>query len=163
MLDYKYIEQLLERYFECDTTLEEECILRSFFAQKTEQVPTHLLTYRQIFREQQLSNCEEMLGTDFDRKVLAAIGQEERHQPMHVKIRRITMSRQLRPLYKAAACVAVVLSLVQAAQMPYNDAATEQREDFARSIEMLQRIQQDKNTVAQGDTIKPMQQPTRVE
>ena len=30
-MDYKYIEQLLERYWNCETSLEEEQILRSFF------------------------------------------------------------------------------------------------------------------------------------
>ena len=153
MLNYTYIEQLLERYFECETTLEEERILRSFFAQETEQVPAHLLAYRQIFREQQTANREEVLGDEFDKKILAAIGQEEKQQPMRVKAVSISMSRRLKPLYKAAACVAVVLALGQAAQMPYSNAETEQREDFARSVEMLQRIQQDKNTVAQGDTV----------
>ncbi|MCI6209206.1 MAG: pyruvate ferredoxin oxidoreductase, partial [Prevotella sp.] len=46
-MDYKYIEQLLEKYFECDTTLEEEQILRAFFAQQN--VPIRLLPYRQLF------------------------------------------------------------------------------------------------------------------
>ena len=32
-MDYKYIEQLLERYWKCETTLEEEEILRMFFSQ----------------------------------------------------------------------------------------------------------------------------------
>lgn len=32
-MDYKYIEQLLERYWECETSLEEENILRTFFSQ----------------------------------------------------------------------------------------------------------------------------------
>ena len=30
-MDYKYIEQLLERYWNCETSLEEEQILRAFF------------------------------------------------------------------------------------------------------------------------------------
>ena len=41
MMDYKYIEQLLESYFDCRTTLQEEQILRSFFSQ--EDVPAHLI------------------------------------------------------------------------------------------------------------------------
>ena len=40
-MDYKYIEQLLERYWNCDTTLEEEQILRTFFSQK--EVPANNL------------------------------------------------------------------------------------------------------------------------
>ena len=31
-MDYKYIEQLLERYWQCETTLQEENILRAFFS-----------------------------------------------------------------------------------------------------------------------------------
>ena len=33
-MDYKYIEQLLERYWNCETSAEEEQILRIFFQQK---------------------------------------------------------------------------------------------------------------------------------
>ena len=40
-MDYKYIEQLLERYWEGETTLQEEAILRAFFSQ--EDVPAGLM------------------------------------------------------------------------------------------------------------------------
>ena len=33
-MDYKYIEQLLERYWACDTSVEEEQILRAFSGRK---------------------------------------------------------------------------------------------------------------------------------
>ena len=33
-MDYVYIEQLIDRYFEAATTLEEERILRAFFSQR---------------------------------------------------------------------------------------------------------------------------------
>ena len=154
-MDYKYIEQLLERYFECETSLEEEQILRAFFAQ--ENVPVRLLPYRQLFTEQTFAKNEEALGADFDSKILSIINEEKAKEPTHVKARKVTLSHRLRPLYKAVACVAVVLAIGQAAQMPYNDAEAEQRKDMARSIEMLQRIQKDQNTVAQGDTAKALQ------
>jgi hypothetical protein len=32
-MDYKYIEQLMERYWNAETSMEEESILRSFFSQ----------------------------------------------------------------------------------------------------------------------------------
>ncbi len=153
-MDYKYIEQLLERYFECETSLEEEKILRAFFAQ--ENIPVRLLKYRTLFMEQTFAKNEESLGSDFDKRILSIICEEETKEPVKVKARMVTMNRRLRPLYKAAACVAVVLALGQAAQMPYSDANKEQQEDFARSIEMLQRIQKDQNAVAQGDTAKAM-------
>lgn len=153
VLNYTYIEQLLECYFNCETSLAEERILRAFFAQDADKVPAHLLRYRQLFAEQAFAKNSDTLGEEFDRRIMEAVGEVRKQEPMHVKARSISMSRRLRPLYKAAACVAVVLALGQAAQMPYSDAETEQREDFARSVEMLQRIQQDKNTVAQSDTV----------
>ena len=45
-MDYKYIEQLLERYWQCETSLEEESELRSFFSE--EEVPAHLLRYKEL-------------------------------------------------------------------------------------------------------------------
>ena len=39
-MDYKYIKQLLERYWNCETSLEEEDILRTFFSQ--EDIPSEL-------------------------------------------------------------------------------------------------------------------------
>ena len=40
-MDSKYIEQLLERYWQCETSLEEEAQLRTFFMEG--DVPGHLL------------------------------------------------------------------------------------------------------------------------
>ena len=64
-MDFKYIEQLLERYW----------------------------------------RCEEHLGADFDARVLAEI-----EVPV-VKAKRMTLTARFMPLFKAAAVVAVVLSL----------------------------------------------------
>ena len=33
-MDFKYIEQLLERYWQCETSLEEEAQLRTFFTEE---------------------------------------------------------------------------------------------------------------------------------
>ena len=38
-MDYRFIEQLIERYFACETSLQEEQILKTFFTQDVEQVP----------------------------------------------------------------------------------------------------------------------------
>ena len=46
-MDYKYINQLLNKYWEGATTLEEENILRSFFSQK--DVPGSLIQFRPLF------------------------------------------------------------------------------------------------------------------
>lgn len=45
-MDYKYIEQLLERYWECETSEAEESILRTFFSQK--DIPAELKRFVQV-------------------------------------------------------------------------------------------------------------------
>ena len=101
-MDSKYIEQLLERYWRCETSLEEEARLRVFFS--GDNVPKHLLRYKDLFVYQQLQQ-EECLGEDFDARVLAEI-----EVPV-VKAKRMTLTARFMPLFKAAAVVAVVLSL----------------------------------------------------
>lgn len=98
-MDYKYIEQLLERYWNCETSLEEEQILRSFFRQK--EVPAHLLRYKQLFAYQDVEK-EKGLGDDFDTRILTRI-----ERPV-VKAQRLTMRTRFMPLFKAAAMIAVL-------------------------------------------------------
>jgi hypothetical protein len=108
-MDYKYIEQLVERYFQCETTLQEEQILRSFFAQDEQEVPAQLQKYRPIFAAMQ---PEEHLGEDFDLRVLALTEGAPK-----VKARTVSLTERLRPLLRAAAAVAIVLALGQAMQL----------------------------------------------
>lgn len=98
-MDYKYIEQLLERYWNCETSLEEEQILRLFFRQK--EVPAHLLRYKQLFAYQDVEK-EKGLGDDFDTRILTRI-----ERPV-VKAQRLTMRTRFMPLFKAAAMIAVL-------------------------------------------------------
>jgi len=109
-MDYRYIEQLLERYWECQTTLEEEKILRAFFSQ--EDVPARLLQYRDLFIYQKEEVAEDVLGADFDERILAIVD-----EPAPVKARKITFTQRLIPLFKAAAIVAIVLGVGNAIQM----------------------------------------------
>lgn len=109
-MDYKYIEQLLERYWKCDTTQEEEQILRTFFRQKS--VPEKLRKYRDLFASCEQMREDEVLGDDFDTRILSMIDGEET-----VKARTITMRQRLMPLFKAAAVVAIVVTLGNAAQL----------------------------------------------
>lgn len=109
MMDYKYIEQLLERYWECQTTLEEEAILRSFFAQ--DNVPVELLQYRQLFVAQSQETQSVKLDDSFDERIMSII---ENDKP--VKARAITLSQRFRPFFRAAAVVAITLTLGTAAQ-----------------------------------------------
>ncbi len=109
-MDYKYVEQLLERYWQCETSLEEEAQLRNFFA--GEEVPAHLLPYKDLFVYQQVQQ-EVGLGADFDARILAQV---EAPAPVVVKARRLTLTHRFMPLFKAAAVVAIMLSLGNVAQ-----------------------------------------------
>ncbi len=102
-MDYKYIEQLLERYWTCETSLEEEQILRSFFSQK--DVPAELTKYRDLFAYENEAKDME-LGEKFDQKVLATI-----EATKTVKIHRLTWKQRIAPFCKAAAAVAVMITI----------------------------------------------------
>lgn len=115
-MDYKYIEQLLERYWECATSPAEEAILKAFFTQV--DIPEELRKYRPLFvYEQQQQTLG--LGEEFDKRILALTGQDEEQEvagKRAVKVRQITLASRLRPLYRAAAAVAIVALLGNAAQ-----------------------------------------------
>lgn len=119
-MNYQYIEQLLERYFECQTTLQEEQILRSFFAQ--EDVPGHLLQYAELFQyEVEASNVT--LGEDFDQRIIAMVeGSEEKEEK---KARVIKLKPRFAPFFKAAALVAIALTIGNATERALNDQSEE--------------------------------------
>ncbi len=102
-MDYKYIEQLIERYFKCETTLQEEQILKAFFTQNEKEMPQTLRQYQNLFTAMQPT---EVLGDDFDERILKQIEGEK-----VVKARVIGIREQLKPLFRAAAIVAIVLTL----------------------------------------------------
>lgn len=101
-MDYKYIEQLLDKYWNCETTLEQEQILRAFFRQP--DLPAHLLPYRPYFTYPD-SARHQSLGADFDARLLARI-----ERPT-VRARRLTFRTRILPLCKAAAFMALVFSI----------------------------------------------------
>lgn len=113
-MDYKYIEQLLERYWNCQTTLEEERILRSFFSQ--DDVPAQLLHYKELF-DTQREAAEERLGDDFDEKMMNLTGS----QAKTVKLAHRTLKQRIMPLIKAVAAVAVVITIGDMAQESMTD------------------------------------------
>lgn len=105
-MDYKYIEQLLERYWAAETTLEEEGILRTFFSQK--DIPAEMMPYRDLFAYETTESENHHLGEDFDARILAMIQEEA---PATVKAREISMRQRFMPLFKAAAVVAIILTI----------------------------------------------------
>ena len=136
-MDYKYIEQLLERYWQGETTLQEESILRAFFCQP--DIPEHLRKYQPLF----VLEKEESLGDDFDGRILGMIEEEE--QP---KAKIVTLTSRLMPLFKAAAIVAIILTLGNAAQAPWNYGWDDPKDEYAKfhqqntdSVNLLNPIQ----------------------
>ena len=101
-MDYKDIEQLLERYWQCETSVEEESVLRDFFSK--EEVPAHLLRYKNLFVYQQ------------------EIGRAHVWTPVTVRnlVCRLTLTGRFIPLFKAAAVIAIILSLGNVAQHSFS-------------------------------------------
>ena len=112
-MDYKYIEQLLERYFEAETTLKEEQILTAFFEQNEEELPENLRQYRSLFAA---LKQDDTLGDDFDARLL-----QMTEETIQVKAHTISMAERLRPLMRAAAVVAILLSLSTALNQSFKE------------------------------------------
>lgn len=124
-MDYKYIEQLLERYWQCETSLEEENILRAFFSQK--DVPEELSKYRPLFAYEQKAAQEETLGDDFDSKILGMTERAAGERPTRLA----TLKQRLMPLFKAAAIVAIIVTLGNAAQFSTMDGNADEDINYA--------------------------------
>lgn len=142
-MDYKYIEQLMERYWNAETSLEEEEILRTFFSQK--DVPAALLPYQDLFAYQQTAREEKMPGDDFDERILALID-----EPAPVKAKVITFRQRLMPLFKAAAVVAIFLTLGNAMQMAFQDDSSTEVAGMAE----YNGHTSEGSSVAKADTVK---------
>ena len=130
-MDYKYIEQLLERYWAAETTLEEEGILRAFFSQK--EIPAELEQYRDLFVYESKEMESRHLGDDFDERILAMMKEESQTT---VKAREISIKQRLMPLFKAAAVVAIILTIGGAMQRPWDASWNDPRADYANSYSM---------------------------
>ena len=126
-MDYKYIEQLLERYWAAETSLEEEDILHAFFSQK--EIPAELEQYRTLFVYEATEKESQVLGDDFDERILAMIEEE----PHAVKAREIPFKARLMPLFKAAAIVAIILTIGGALQRPWDASWNDPRVEYANS------------------------------
>ena len=120
-MDYKYIEQLLERYWQGETTLQEETILKTFFSQP--DIPENLRKYSALFTYE--AEKAEGLGDDFDARMLEMTGEAP-------KAKTVTLTSRLMPLFKAAAIVAIVLTLGNAAQAPWNYGWEDPKEAYAK-------------------------------
>lgn len=138
-MDYKYIEHLLECYFNAETTLDEEQILRTFFHQ--DNLPEEMQQWKPLFTAE-----AETLGDDFDARILAMIQEEEEtSDKAQVKACQITLTQRLMPLFKAAAVIAIILTLGGALQAPWDNswntpdyASYQQYQDTVKAVTPIQ-------------------------
>lgn len=141
-MDYKYIEQLLERYWNCQTSLEEEAILKAFFSQS--DVPAELAKYKPLFAYAATEPAIDSLGNDFDERMMDLVDETE---PVKAKI--VPFRQKLAPLFKAAAVVAIILTLGNASQMAF-DGETDNSSDATALAPKVQ----NGPSVAMGDSVK---------
>lgn len=109
-MDYKYIECLIERYFDCQTTQEEEQILHNFFRQK--DIPAHLKSYSDLFLAYD-AEADIQLPADFDQQLMARIQETEQKSKLNRQssMRIASIHRSLRPFYKAVASIALIITV----------------------------------------------------
>ena len=82
-MDYKRIEDLLDKFWRCETTLEEEEELRCYLGHES-GLPEHLQQFKKLFALQERER-QVRLTDDFDQKVLARIGKGNAHRSIFRK------------------------------------------------------------------------------
>lgn len=95
------IENLLEKYFEGNTSLEEEKILKEFF--QGESIPPHLVSLKETFNYFSEEKSKDELDESFDKKVLSQIN--------HFEIDHKRQSRR-RLIYYASGIAASILIII---------------------------------------------------
>lgn len=116
-MDSEHLAQLLQRYWQCETTPEEERLLRQYFA--SHDVPPSLKRCKDWFGYIDRQETDVHLDSDFDRRLMQRLGQYV------VKARRRTLRARLAPLWRGAAAVAVLALLGGVVQHSLNDGTPE--------------------------------------
>ena len=101
-MNAQQIEQLLQRYWDAETTVDEERQLRQFF--NGNDVPQHLIRYKDLFIYEEFMQ-QDHLDEDFDERVLKQV------EMLVVKAKSVSIFSRLAPIAKAAAAVAILLAL----------------------------------------------------
>ena len=87
MKDYNHIERLLERFYNAETSEQEELELKDFFHH--EEVPPHLLAEKEMFLQLQASDApegmEERLGNQIDQWELSEQKTQKKRRIFHLQ------------------------------------------------------------------------------
>ena len=82
-MDSKHLEYLLDKYWACETSLEEEMEIKNFFKQGN--IPEQLLSHASLFNYLHQAESEKVLNADFDQTVLDAIAEQKQGRQVYVK------------------------------------------------------------------------------
>lgn len=118
-MNYQYIEQLIERYFQAETSPMEESILQAFFRQN--ELPEALRCYAPLFAYEDEQRQQTPLGADFDRRLLDRIEAQNSDIHLRVRAKNKRTEHRLSPLWRAAAAIAIVVVLIGAAHQSVVD------------------------------------------
>ena len=97
-MEYSTAKELLEKYWNCETSIQEEEMLRRYFHQ--ENIPPDLKKYQDLFRYYS-GEREKVLNGEFDDRILGMLETKKGRR-----------QRLLGILYKVAAAVLLILSFV---------------------------------------------------
>jgi len=131
-MDYNKITQLLDKYWEGETSLAEENQLKTFFAQDIQQIPTHLQPYQAHFQFLKTYKEETVVSETFEDKMMAklqaAMLEEEKEKTTfttkaHLPLKAInediklpkkqkSLVRSLRPLMSIAATLTLLIGSI---------------------------------------------------
>lgn len=100
-MNFHRIENLLEQYFEGNTSLEEEKLLKDFF--QGEEIPAHLESLKDTFNYFSKENTKDELDESFDQKLFTKIN--------HFEIDHKRQNRK-RFLYFASGIAASILIII---------------------------------------------------
>ena len=115
--------------------------MRTFFSQN--DVPAELKLYQPLFCYEAEEPGKDVLGDDFDAKIL-----DMTENAKTVKVKVIPITQRLKPLFKAAAMIAIVLTLGNALQVPFAS-----KQDPISNYDGYYKPELDKGTnVAYGDS-----------
>ncbi len=99
-MDSNHIEHLLEKYWACETSLEEEEEIKKFFQQGN--IPEHLQAHKPLFKYLDQEGSEEVLDAHFDHTILEVIAEDKQGKQVYVKT-------WYQPYMKVAAVVLVLV------------------------------------------------------
>lgn len=115
-MDYNRIEELLNRYWECETTLEEERELKAFF--QSEDIPAQWKKEAALFNYFKEERSEGRLGEFFDHRILEQVHEMDGAQSVEKKGK---IRRMWQDIVRVAAVVLVLVTAVVVTRDNYNN------------------------------------------